>query len=281
MKKNLLFLFLLIGLFSACSSDDNSPADVPLEEKIYTDIAYGSDPEQTMDVYLPAGRTTDTKVIVMIHGGFWLTGSKEDFADFIPLIKSEFPDYAIVNINYRLSTEESPAYPKQIEDLQKVFNYLKNESGYTISNKYGLIGVSAGAHLAMLYSYKYDTNHEVKAICDIVGSADFFDSAYTTSPLYAFAAQILLGTTTPTQSMITEVNPVSYITSQSAPTISFYGGADDLIPPTQGPLLKETLDNAAVANEFNFYQNGGHGDWDAATMNDVYTKLAAFFEVHF
>jgi len=283
MKKTFALLFLFVSFLQSCSSDDdkNTPTDNTTVAEEFANVKYGPDPQQTMDVYLPAGRTNATKVIILIHGGAWIAGSKEDFADFIPLIKTEFPDHAIVNINYRLATDTSPAFPKQIEDLQKAITFLKDGSGYTIDNSYGLIGASAGAHIAMLYSYKYDNTHEVKAICDIVGPADFFDPAYTVHPLYPFAAQYLIGTPAPNPQNIENVSPVAHITAQSAPTISFYGGIDPLIPASQGTRLKAALDEAGVVNEFNFYPDGGHGDWDDATFVEVYAKLTAFFEANF
>jgi acetyl esterase/lipase len=283
MKKSLLLLIAFISFLTGCSSDDNKaslPTDDTAVAKEYTNVAYGNDPQQTMDVYLPANRTETTQVIVLIHGGAWISGSKEDFADYIPTIKAGFPDCAIVNINYRLATENSPAFPKQTDDLKSVFNYLENRSGYTIDNSYLLIGASAGAHLAMLYGYKYDTDHEVKAIVNIVGPADFLDPTYVSHPLYPIAAQYLLGTTTPSQTQIQEVNPVSHITAQAPPTISFYGGMDPLIPATQGPRLKQALDTAGVANNYTLYPEGGHGDWDEPTMTDALTKLTLFLQQH-
>lgn len=282
MKKLLFLPFMLLFLVS-CSNDDDlqvTQTEQPLTEVTYLDVAYGNDPEQTMDVYLPANRTEDTKVFVLIHGGFWYAGSKEDFNQAVPIIKQYFPDYAIVNINYRLADVNSPAYPKQIEDIQQMFQHLEN-SDYTISNDYALVGVSAGAHLSMLYAYKYDTEHNVKAVCDIVGPADFTDEAYTDHPQYENAALALVGTASPTQQQLQEVNPVNFITGMAPPTISFYGGQDELIPSSQGPLLKAALDNAGVYNEYTLYPNGGHFDWDLATLTDMYSKLIPFCQNHF
>ena len=273
----LLFLFLVFG----CSSDDDNTIEAPLTSQEILNVAYGSDTQQTMDVYLPEGRNEEnTKVIVLIHGGSWVAGSKEDMSFLIPTIQSSFPDYAIVNINYRLANTENPAYPMQINDIEQMFTFLE-DSDYHISDDYALIGVSAGAHLSMLYSYKYDTDHDVKAVVDIVGPADFTDPNYTTHPLYEESALMLLGTTTPTNEQIIEVNPVSYITAQAPPTLSFYGGQDPLVPATQGGLLKEKLDNAGVYDEFNFYPDGGHADWDLAIMQEVFGKTILFLQGNF
>ncbi|MEI9944726.1 MAG: alpha/beta hydrolase [Chitinophagaceae bacterium] len=78
----------------------------------YTNVTYGSDARQKMDIYLPAGRTTsNTKVIVLIHGGGWTEGDKADFAPFISLIQEKLAGYAIFNINYRLSASGSNIFP--------------------------------------------------------------------------------------------------------------------------------------------------------------------------
>jgi len=283
MKKPLILL-LFLSFLTSCSSDDNNDTVEPRYDSsvalTLTDVAYGSDPEQTLDIYLPAGRDNDTKVLVMIHGGAWIEGDKDDFTDAVAIVRAQFPDFGIVNINYRLATATSSAYPKQIDDIKLVLEHLEN-GGYVISNDYAFLGASAGAHLAMLYSYKYDTDHDVKAIVDIVGPADFTDPEYLSHPLYGFASQALVGTQTPTTAQIAEVSPAEYINSNAAPTLSFYGGVDPLVPASQGPRLKAKLDAAGVYNEFNFYADGGHGDWDEATYAEVYAKIQAFLQNHF
>lgn len=281
--KKLLLLPLLFLFLIGCGSDDSNTTDPVVETlpaKTLMDVAYGTDPMQKMDVYLPEGRTDDTKVVVLIHGGFWVAGDKADMTAAVPVIKQNFPGYAIVNINYRLAGLGSPAYPKQIEDIQKVLQHLEG-SDYVVSDDYAFVGVSAGAHLSMLYAYKYDTEHDVKVVADIVGPADFTDPAYAEHPQYENAAMALLGTATPTAQQIAEVNPVEFITTQSAPTISFYGGQDELIPSSQGGILEGALNADGVPNEFNFYPDGGHFDWDMATMQDMYSKLIPFFNEHF
>lgn len=278
MKKLLTLPFLFLFLITGCSKSDDENT-VALKAETLMNVSYGTDGEQKMDIYLPEGRNDNTKVVLLLHGGSWISGDKADISSIVPIIQLQFPDYAIVNVNYRLATQNSPAFPKQIDDIKSVIQHLENNN-YHISDDYAFIGFSAGAHLSILYGYAYDTDHDVKAICDVVGPADFTDPEYTSHPLYASASQALIGTATPTQQQIETVSPVAHITAQSPPTISFYGGQDYLVPASQGPILKSNLDAAGVSNEFNFYPDGGHGDWDDATYQEVYGKIAQFLTTH-
>lgn len=68
-----------------------------------------------MDVYLPEGRSLiDSKVIFLIHGGGWNSGSKADFDYAVPFFHQHFPKYAIVNMQYRLGTVQSPDFQSKL-----------------------------------------------------------------------------------------------------------------------------------------------------------------------
>lgn len=272
---------LLLLLSFGCQSTEessNTTAGSHLAAEVMLNVQYGEKSEQKMDVYLPAGRTTDnTKVFILIHGGGWSGGSKGDMAFVIPMLQQQFPGYAIVNMDYRLATPQYPAFPKQVQDIEEVIQYLK-ASDYAISNKYALIGASAGAHLAMLYGYKYDTHGDIKAVCNIVGPSDFTDPAYASHPFFQYGAQYLVGNINYQQhpEVIETVSPAAQVTRNAPPTIMFYGGQDPLVPVSQAIRLKAKLDDKGIYNEYYLYQNGGHGNWDAETMVNFSEKLTAF-----
>src|SRR5690242_1320535 len=91
-------------LFTSCQKDQGA-GPVPLSAETKLNIAYGSDPTQNMDIYLPSGRTTaSTKVIILVHGGGWNQGDKSDFTAYVDTLKKRLPGYAVFNINYRLAT---------------------------------------------------------------------------------------------------------------------------------------------------------------------------------
>lgn len=273
----MIMLFFNLG----CNSNgENKQPDVVLPAKELKNVAYGNDPEQKMDIYLPQGRDENTKVFILVHGGGWSGGSKADFNYVVPILKAEFPNAAIVNINYRLATMQSPAFPKQIKDIETVIQHLK-ESDYNISSDYAFIGASAGAHLAMLYSYKYDISHDVKAVANIVGPADFTDPFYANHPYFQYAALYLVGNVANRDEASVEVSPALHVTKESPATILFYGGQDPVVPSSQATRLKAKLDSAGVYNEYHLYKNGGHGNWNQPTMKDFQEKLIFFLRERF
>jgi len=272
----MIMLFFNLG----CNSAEEKKPKVILPAQELKNVSYGNDADQKMDVYLPAGRDENTKVFILVHGGGWSGGSKADFNYVVPILKSEFPDHAIVNINYRLATMQSPAFPKQVQDIEKVIQHLKT-GDYSISHDYAFIGASAGAHLAMLYSYKYDAAHNIKAICNIVGPADFTDPFYARHPYFQFAAMYLVGDISNRPEAAIEVSPALQITSKSPPTIMFYGGQDPVVPASQAVRLKSKLDEYGVYNEYHLYKNGGHGNWNQQTMTDFQDKLVSFLKERF
>ncbi len=276
------FLFLAVAI--ACSSPDDEPEELPAQTLL--NVQYGEHVRQRADIYLPAGRSTSTtKVIILIHGGGWVEGDKADMSSYVDLLKEDFPDHAYVNINYRLATTGSPAFPKQIDDIAQVIDFLK-QSDYHIANKYAMLGASAGAHLSLLYSYAFDPNHEVKAVCNIVGPVDFTDPAYVSGDY-----QLILLIITPNllgnywyannPEKFIEVSPVLRADAQSPPTISFYGQLDPLIPPCQHYRLIDRLTAQNVVHESTLYPGVGHGNFTAAQFIDLREKVVAFFNAHF
>lgn len=287
-KVSKFLIYSLIILFISSCSDENDDVinDVPLAASEILNVSYGNHSDQKYDIYLPEGRVDNiTKVFVLVHGGSWVSGDKSDMTFMIDLLKARFPTYAIVNINYRLGGPGNSPFPMQIDDIKSIVSDLKSKSeDYQITDKYGFIGVSAGAHLSMLYSYKYDDTDDVNMVCSIVGPTNFTDDAYVNDPDYAnFAIGMQL---------ITEVNytdnpeyyeglsPYHVATSSAAPTILFYGDEDPLIPTSQGVDMHAKLDALGIINEFTLYAGEGHG-WNGANGIDTNLKLSAFITTHF
>ena len=282
--KYTLLLFFTALAISSCSDNsynaDDPQDQMPLEFRQELNVSYGSDSDQVFDIYLPEGRTLDTKVMVLVHGGGWTSGDKADMNYLRDIILQDLPDVAIVNINYRLADETNQPYPMQINDITTIINMLKaNQSDYVISDDFGFVGVSAGAHLSMLWSYAFDTNSDSKMVASIVGPTNFTDPAYleNENPLLQEILDTFgLDTSIP---FLEEVSPYHQVTNDAPPTILFYGGQDPLIPTSQGVDMEAKLATLGVTHQFTLYPNAGHG-WIGIELLDTWTKLKAFTQTH-
>ena len=282
MVKNILVFFGFALLLISCKKDDAAPDHQNLAAQTSLNVSYGSDPQQTMDIYLPGGRNTDsTKVIVMVHGGAWSEGTKDDFNPYVTILRQRLPNYAIFNINYRLATASSNAFPAQENDMKSVMNFiLQKKNEFHISDKFILLGASSGGHMALLQAYKYSTPG-IKAVIDYFGPSDMVSLYNQASPGIQFGLQILLGGTPATNStMYQQSSPLNYIDASDPPTIIFHGLSDFVVSPSQSTALQQKLQISGITNEFYTYSGLGHETWPAATMDDTFNKAEAFIKAN-
>ena len=217
--------------------------------------------------------------MILVHGGGWNAGDKADVNDFKDYLQTQFPDMAVVNMNYRLANEDNSPYPMQINDISAVVNDLRaKQKGYYIGTDLGFIGGSAGAHLSLLWAYKFDFQHQVKMVCSIVGPTNLADDAYINSESQELKDLILqFGTDI---DGLKEVSPLYQVKANAPPTILFYGAQDPLIPISQGASLNAKLQELNVPHEYTLYPNGGHG-WIGLDLLDTSIKLKAFIDTYY
>ncbi|MCX7547731.1 alpha/beta hydrolase [Xanthomarina sp. F1114] len=280
-----LFISVLIVSFNSCSTDDsNTLNEVSLDSTEYYqefNVSYGSDSDQVFDIYLPANRNLDTNIMILVHGGGWNAGDKNDMNDVRDYLRNEFPDMGIVNINYRLADENNLPYPMQLDDITSVINHLKyNQNYYVIDDDFGFVGVSAGAHLALLWSYAFDTNSDIEMVCSIVGPTNLTDPAYLNNSDPMLQALLDLFGEDASIEFLEEASPYHRVTDTAPPTILFYGGQDPLIPTSQGTDMRDKLETLGVPHQFTLYPNAGHG-WIGPDLFDTITKLKVFIETYF
>lgn len=289
MKKSFYLIVLSVFIFLnySCNSDDsnlnvtptpNDPSTVVATTML--DVSYGADDDQKYDLYLPQNRTLDTKVIVLVHGGSWVGGDKSDMNNFVELIQTDLPQYAIVNINYRLANATTPPFPMQLDDITAIINDLKarNEE-YIISEDFALLGTSAGGHLSLLWSYAYDTQGDVNMVASIVGPTNLADDAYLNSDNPEIQLAFSIFGSQADIPFLETYSPFHRVSNSAPPTLLFYGGQDPLIPNSQGNDLSDRLTQLSVTHEFTFYPEESHG-WVGQNAIDTWNKFTAFVNEH-
>lgn len=281
MKNFALAIIMLSVLTSSCQKTIDPAPSGNLTEKTMLNVAYGSDNLQKMDIFLPAGRTdSTTKVMILIHGGSWSTGDKNDFTPYMDSLKKRLPGWAIFNLNYRLSSGSGTnIFPAQEMDIKTAYEFIYNKrSEYAISQKFVLLGASAGGHLALLQGYKYSTPVKPKAIVDFFGPTDMVDLYNNpASPQIPsiFLAAIVGATPASNATLYQQSSPINFVTAQSPPTIILHGGTDQLVSVSQSTSLQTKLQSVGVANQYIYYPTEGHG-WFGANLSDSFDKISAF-----
>ena len=295
MKKRYYLLFIVLCLsftIISCTSDDtNGNTEIIEEEEVFPaivnlNVSYGENPQQVYDIYLPEGRTSEkTKVIILVHGGGWTGGDKSEMENFVSLIQQFQPNHAIVNINYVLAYTNppfTPAFPNQFLDVGLVIDQLiLQKENLHVLPEFGLIGTSAGAHISLMYDYVYDVHDVVKMVCDIVGPTDFTDSFYADNPLFNILLNVLVDESAyPFGTNYAEItSPALQVSNSSSPSILFYGNQDPLVPLSNGELLEDNLSKASIDHSFTVYE-GGHGDWNEASLLDLQIQLTSFIDTY-
>lgn len=280
--KKISFLFLFLALCLGCSKDSSEEETIGVVPEVVEayqalNVSYGSDENQVFDIYLPENRTTSTKTLILIHGGSWVSGDKSDMSSIKAFISALHPNVGIVNMNYTLAGINNPPIPMQTEDISMVVDYLSmNKSSLIVSDDIGFIGLSAGAHLSLLWSYAHDVNNQVDMVCSIVGPANFTDPAYYDNVLYQPVFQ-LFGN--PSIEFLESASPYHRATTSSPPTLLFYGGMDPLVPTSQGVDMDAQLTTLGVPHEFHFYPEEGHG-WDGENLLDTTSKISTYINTY-
>ena len=153
MKKLLLSIFILL-----CCNPTAYPNDldtnVTTKTQSLKNIAYGHHPQQAMDVYFPVKALTDktpVPLIVMVHGGAWSRGDKNNAA----VVKNKVDywtkqNWIFISINYRLVPDVT--VQQQTQDIAEALIYIQKQAPnwHADSKRLVLMGHSSGAHIVSL-----------------------------------------------------------------------------------------------------------------------------------
>lgn len=211
-----------------------------------------------LDIY-PSTQPGPRPVVIYAHGGAWRSGDKEggyalQLAEALTLRGATF-----VSINYRLAPDF--IFPAQIEDVKCAIRFLRAHAAlYRLDTAHvGLVGNSAGAHLAALAGLAgpatgfdvgpyLDFSSQVQAVANLWGPTDL-----TTLDDPWLAA--IFGST---PDALRRASPITYISASAPPFFSVHGALDATVPVTQSLLFHQALLDAGVASQLLIVQHAGH-----------------------
>lgn len=278
MKSRLILISIMLAfIFSVAIAEETMQPTPPQGSEgtiVYRDLLYvsGGHERQKMDLYLPKAEEK-LPLVIRIHGGAWLAGSKE----------SEGPQdylrngFAVASINYRLS--QHAVFPAQIQDCKAAVRYLRvNAQKYNLDpNRFGVWGTSAGGHLAAMLGTTGDINEfdvgenlsvssRVQAVVDYFGPTDFLQMEEHRLPNGMIhntpdspESKLIGGNIQDNPEKVAKANPITYITGDDVPFLIIHGDMDPLVPHHQSELLEAALKKAGVPVLFYTVKGAGHG----------------------
>lgn len=141
--------------------------------KVLEDVEYQTDADMTLlaNVYLPQQNSKQVGIL-LIHGGAWQTGSKDRLHQWGCFLAEQ--GYTAMAVNYRLSKPNMSTWPAVLYDIQASYDFfIKHADEWQINrDQIGVIGASAGAHLATLFALAPPKKAMIKAVVGVYGVYD-------------------------------------------------------------------------------------------------------------
>ena len=135
------------------AADGRADVSLPAGARAERDLAYGTDAQQTLDVFVPA-RAQRAPIVLMVHGGAWMLGDKANRGVAANKVARWLPrGVIVVSVNYRLD-RRAPDALLQADDVARALAFVQQRAAGWGGDpaRVLLMGHSSGAHLVSLLS---------------------------------------------------------------------------------------------------------------------------------
>lgn len=260
------------------------------------DIVYCSYGKRKMklDVFFNKNKKVKQTAIVLIHGGGWRSGSREQHHQMAQKLASL--GYVCFTPEYRLSTEA--LFPAAIYDLKASIRWIReNAEKYHVNpNQIVSLGFSAGGQLAAFIGvtgnmplFEGDISNsksksQVNAIVDIDGTLSFVhaESSEANDPKNFGASAQWIGYSMKENTKLWEAaSPLSYVNASTPPTLfinssipRMHAGRDD---------FRKVLAENGIYSEVHEFENSPHtfclfNPWFEPTIQYIDQFLSTVFK---
>ena len=284
-SKIVAFFMSIIAFFSSLfgGGGGNKPT---ANYKEYLNQSYGADGRQTYDLYIPTEKGSTPGLILYIHGGAWTSGDKSSYQQTIRDVAANY-GYAAASINYRFLSG-SVTMADILADVNAAVNAIYDRAkadGYTL-NKMITAGMSAGAHLALMYAYHTPADAKIRpvAVCSQCAPTDladpnFYAEGMTFQNNYQQVVAAVVGQNVTNEMLAqyaAQYSPVTYAAS-AVPTVIAHGQKDNVVPYSNAVTLDAALTANGVTHLFITFPNSGHGlDNDADCADRFYRAFVEY-----
>ena len=222
-------LFIGLGLLtlllaSACSPLSLLSAAGGSHYQQTSNQAYGQDPRQTLDVFVPKTIAPNADVVLFIYGGRWQFGSKDEYR----FVADSLAEQGFVTVipDYRLFPQVD--WRDFLRDTAAAYHWVETHIAAYGGNprRIFIMGHSAGAHMAAIVALDPKLRQQAgsdKAPCGLIGLAGPYDFL----PISDADVQQVFKTAKP----LIESQPIFYINHNAPPMLLLTGTADTTVKP--------------------------------------------------
>ncbi len=277
MKKS-LFVIVIIWMTSHILYAQNTmklwTGEIPFStgvigEEVITDQGHVRNiQDPTITVYLPdKEKATGAAVVICPGGGYWILAIKHEGHD----IAKWFNEIGVAGIvvKNRLPTSENITDNSEVAmtDAQRAVRMVRyNAAEWGIdSAKIGIMGFSAGGHLASTVGTHYDLGmaDSPDPIQKISCRPDFMILMYPVITMsedfmHVGSMKNLLGEN-PTEEQMIRFSNEKQVTGDTPPTILIHANDDKGVPVANSIVFYEALQVHGVPAELHIFNSGGHG----------------------
>jgi acetyl esterase/lipase len=251
----LFFLFLL----AACNFPE-------VQRNVSYDVRFGR--ETSLDLYLPTDDRLARPAIMLVHGGAWISGAKENYLN--AALRFSRAGYVTASINYRLSPES--IFPAAVQDCWCALSFLRqNAEEFRLDpQRIAVIGYSAGGHLVAMLATSADVPG-VQPDCEagptfapaaVVSGAGVYDlRPEVEAPSEAsllIIEKFMGGSVEEIPAQYELASPIVHVSPNDTPILLIHGTYDFFVPFEQAPPMRDALLAAGVAVELLEITGAGH-----------------------
>lgn len=240
----------------------------------------------SFDIY-SSNTSTPSPVIIYVHGGSWMYGNNGIPENIKPVIQAfNNKGFTIISLTYELLKDDIQM-STPISDVKDAIRWVhKNHKTYNLNpDEIGILGVSSGAHLALMAAYSndddfkgdeifYGYSSKVKYIIDVFGPSDLSTLDFSS------VEEDLKESISAIKNMSFEhssYSPINYVGENSPPTLIIHSKNDPLVPYTNATSLHKKLQEFKIPTKLISLESSGHN----ITASPIETAILIFETLKF
>ena len=214
-----------------------------------------------LDLYRSAHHDRAQPLVIMIHGGSWKGGGKQELPALNRYLASE--GYVVAAINYRHAPDWP--FPAAVDDVFSAINFLKERGAeFNIdTTQIALVGRSAGGQIALSAAYA-QRDAGIRGVVAFYAPSDLvMGYEHPSAPGVLDSRKVLRdylgGTPSDKPAVYAAASPVNFVNAATPPTLLIHGGLDPIVSPAHSERLAAKLSEAARPNLYLTLPWGTHG----------------------